>query len=63
MGSMTKWDGGFVLKSHVNEWIFAHGEKLNVVQGLAFGFFKAVEGASGKAADGGFAAFSHFGAQ
>src|SRR5580765_2538056 len=58
-----KVDGGFVLKSHVNAVVFAHGEKLNVVQGFAFGFFKAVEGASGEAADGGLAAFGNGGAQ
>src|SRR5580765_2171961 len=58
-----KVDGGFVLKSHVNAVVFAHGEKLNVVQGFAFGFFKAVEGASGEAAYGGLAALGDRGAQ
>jgi hypothetical protein len=36
--------------------VLAHGEEFDVVHGLAFDFFKAVEGASGIATDGGLAA-------
>ena len=35
--------GGLVFKRDVNAVVLAHGEELDVVQGFAFGFFKAVE--------------------
>jgi hypothetical protein len=48
--------GGFILKANVKGVVLTGGKEFNVVQWLAVGLFKAVEVATGIAADGGLTA-------